>query len=69
MTQLIVTVNHIRQAKLCSRGARQWFALHKLDWQSFVTRGIEIEKLEALHDAFADKVCQCCRDEAAGEEE
>lgn len=69
MTQLIVTVNHIRQAKLCSRGARQWFELHKLNWNEFITKGLPIETLEALDDALAKRVCQCCRDEAAGEEE
>lgn len=68
-TQLIVTVNHVRQAKLCARGARQWFGLHGLDWNEFITKGLPIERLEALNDAFATRACQCCRDEAAGEEE
>lgn len=67
--QIMVNVNHIRQARLCSRGARQWFSLHGIDWQQFITKGIEIEKLEALGDAFGDRVCACARAEAAGEDE
>lgn len=66
---LRVYANHIRQAKLCTRGARQWFGLHDLDWQEFITKGIEIERIDALHDAFGDKVAACCRAEAAGEDE
>ena len=69
MSTLIVRPNHVRQAKLCTRGARQWFALHKIDWNEFVTQGVPIERLEALKDELADRVCQCCRDEAAGEED
>lgn len=64
-----VYANHIRQAKLCSRGARQWFGLHGLDWNQFITRGIAVEDIEALNDAFGNQVAAHARAEAAGEDD
>jgi len=61
--ELMVTSRHLAAAQLCSRGARQWFALHKLDYTEFVCRGIPASRLEALHDALADKVVRVAREE------
>lgn len=67
--QIMVTVAHIRAADLCSRGARQWFTRHGLNYNQFVTSGIEVEKIEATGDALGTLVAQKARAAAAGEDE
>ena len=52
----IVRMVHVRQAKMCSSGAREFFARHELDWQEFLKNGIDAEKLRATGDAMALKV-------------
>ena len=42
----------------CSRGARQWADKHKLDWQKFITDGIEEEELSNKKDAMADRLVE-----------
>lgn len=58
MTDEIVKVRmiHVREAKMCSRGARDFFAKHGLDWQEFLSEGIDSDKLEATGDAMALEV-------------
>lgn len=53
---LIVKMSHIRQAKMCSGGAREFFARHELDWQDFLKNGIDAEALRKTGDAMALKV-------------
>lgn len=52
----MVTMGHIRQAKMCSRGARAFFERHGLDWQAFLREGIDAEKLKATGDFMALQV-------------
>jgi len=57
MTQEIkVKMRHVREAKMCSRGARAFFEAHNLDWDEFLKDGIDAAKLEATGDAMAIKV-------------
>lgn len=49
----IVRMVHIRQAKMCSSGAREFFLRHGLDWQDFLKNGINAETLRATGDALA----------------
>lgn len=58
---LIITVEHVRDAGMCVRGAKQWFALHGLDFQKFLTHGIPASEVTALGDVFADKVVALAR--------
>lgn len=67
--QIMVTVAHLRAADLCSRGARQWFSRHGLDYQAFITKGVPIEAIEATGDALGALVASKARAEAAGEDE
>lgn len=67
--QIMVTVAHIRAANFCSRGARQWFARHGLDYNEFLARGLPIEQIEATGDAMGALVAQRARQAAAGEDE
>lgn len=68
MDDLIVTVEHLRKAGLCSRGARQWFAYTGLDYADFLKNGIPASRVEATNDALGMRVLKIARDEAAGED-
>jgi hypothetical protein len=59
----IITVEHIREAGMCVRGAKQWFALHGLNFQDFLLHGIPASKVTSLGDVFADKVVALARGE------
>lgn len=57
----VVTMKDVRAAKMCSRGARLFFERHGLDWRSFLSEGIEAEKLIATGDAMALQVVEVAR--------
>jgi len=52
----IVTMRHIREAKMCSRGTRAFFQAHNLDWQKFLKEGIPSKELADTGDAMALQV-------------
>jgi hypothetical protein len=54
MTDVLVTMQHVRTAGICSRGAREWFASHGLSWQDFVDHGLTATQLRATGDALAE---------------
>ena len=56
-----VTMQHVRKARMCSRGARAFFTRHGLDWAEFLRAGLPIEQIEATGDAMALKVCEVAR--------
>lgn len=67
---IIATVAHARAARLdggvtCAPGMRAWCARHGLDLPAFLRDGIEVERLEAIDDAFAQRVAALARQEAA----
>lgn len=64
----IVTIEHVVQAKLCTRGARQWFAHNNLDFRDFLTKGLPASVIEGTGDAFGIQVAKIARDEAAEEQ-
>ena len=66
---LTITVEDIRAAKMCVRGAKQWFALHKLDFADFLAHGISEERLVALNDEMANRAIEVAKLRAAGEDE
>lgn len=59
--QVIVKMEDIRAARMCSRGTRAFFARHGLDWQSFLKAGLPAEALEATGDAMALQVVEVAR--------
>lgn len=65
----LVTVEHMRKARLCSRGARQWATRHGLDYMRFLSHGYPASVFEATGDALGKLVADIARKEAAGEEE
>lgn len=58
---LMVQMRHIRQARMCARGARAFFARHGLDWNRFLREGLPAEELLATGNAMAHQVVEVAR--------
>lgn len=65
----IVTIKHVRGAKLCVRGARQWFARCGLSFEHFLKHGYPASVIEGTGDALGKHVAKQARLEAAGEDD
>lgn len=50
---ILIRMRDIRAAKMCSRGSRQFFEKHNLNWQDFLANGIPASKLEETGDHMA----------------
>lgn len=61
MTEIRVKMEHIREAKMCSRGARDFFRHYNLDWDAFLREGVSAEVLEETGDVMALKVVEVAR--------
>ena len=61
MTDVIVTMQDVRMAKMCSKGTRAFFMRHNLDWQTFLEKGLPVEVIEATGDGMALKVVEVAR--------
>ncbi len=57
-----ITMRDIRAAKMCSRGARKFFERHDLDWSRFLKEGIELDEVEPINDAMAQRVVEVVRE-------
>jgi hypothetical protein len=53
---LIITINDVRSAGHCARGARAWFEGHGLDFRAFLRDGIPAVTVLAIGDGWADQV-------------
>lgn len=58
---VMVKMEHVRAARMCSRGARAFFRRHGLDWEVFLREGLPAEKVEATGDAMAIRVAEVAR--------
>lgn len=63
-SDLIVTMRHVRSAKLCARGTRAWFKRYGLDHGDFLANGIPAEKLIAVGDPLGLRAVEEARKEA-----
>lgn len=63
MSEIRATMKHIRQCRMCSRGARAFFERHGLDWSEFLRSGVPVEALEQTGDAMAQQVASAARTE------
>ena len=61
MSDLIVTIAHVRAAGLCVNGSRTWFERHGLDFRAFLRKGLDAETLLATNDAMALRVVEHAR--------
>ena len=57
----MVKMEHVRAARMCSRGARAFFLRHSLDWEAFLREGLPAEQIEATGDAMAIRVAEVAR--------
>ena len=55
---MMVTMKELRVCGFCSRGARKVFQKANLDWNDFLTNGIELEdmKLNGIDKHFTDEI-------------
>ena len=60
---VIVTMRHIRAAKICADGARTFFKRHGIDWTAFLSDGVPEETLLQTGDAQAARVVEIARAE------
>lgn len=58
---VMVKMEHVRAARMCSRGARAFFVRHGLDWERFLREGLPAEQIEATGDAMAIQVAEVAR--------
>lgn len=58
---VMVRMEHVRAARMCSRGARAFFLRHNLDWEAFLREGLLAEQFEATGDAMAIRVAEVAR--------
>lgn len=58
-----VRTRHLRQAKLCHNGARQWFAARGWSWADFVQNGRPVEDFEATGCPLAARLAKAAREE------
>lgn len=64
----LVKIEHLRSARLCSRGARMWFSRHGLDYTQFLNHGYPASVIEATGDALGKLVADVARKAAAGDD-
>lgn len=55
---MIITITDIRQAGHCTRGAKNWFAEHELDFRDFLKNGIDAETFLATGCGMARQVVE-----------
>lgn len=52
-SELRVYSRHIRAAKICMNGSRQFFVKHDLNWNDFLDNGIPVSVLKKIGDPIA----------------
>jgi len=60
---MIIYMSDIRAAKMCSKGARDFFKHHNMDWNTFIKDGLPSEQFEKTGDAMALQVVEVARGE------
>lgn len=58
---MIVIYADLRACNFCSRGARDWFKRHNLNYLDFVQNGLHESVLAATGDALAIRVIEQAR--------
>lgn len=53
---IIVRMSDIRAVSQCSKGARAFAEIHKLDWSDFLKNGVDCGTLMDLDDVMAMQV-------------
>lgn len=70
MSELIITIEHVRAARIagagtqCAPGIRAWFNHHELSLTDFLQNGLSESRLRATNCAFALRAIEVARLEA-----
>ncbi|WP_027489391.1 hypothetical protein [Rhodanobacter sp. OR92] len=70
MAEILITMQHVRAAKLggvgvlCADGIRDWCVRYNVDLRQLAEEGLPISQAEAIDDAFARRVVAIARAEA-----
>ena len=65
MTDPIVKVKHVRAARLCTGGARRWFARRGLSWKVFLRDGLPASVIGQFGDPIAARAIEEAQKDAA----
>ena len=58
MSEPIVKIKHVRAARLCTGGARRWFASRGLDWNVFLRDGLPASVIGQFGDPIAARAIE-----------
>lgn len=58
---MMVYMSDIRAAKMCSKGTRDFFMRHNMDWTTFLKEGLPAEEFIRTKDAMALQVVEVAR--------
>lgn len=64
MSDVVFYMRHVREAKLCASGARQWFQRNGFSWTDFIENGMCASRVRPLNDEFANRVIALAEQEA-----
>lgn len=72
MSELRVTMRHVREKSprgcgWCTRGTKDWFDAHGMNFRDFLQHGLPIESLEAMDDPFAQRIAKFVREKMSKE--
>ena len=56
LEEMTITIEDVRKAGYCVRGARQWFSAHGMNFRTFLTDGIPADEFVEKGDALAARV-------------
>lgn len=54
---ILVTIRHMRAARVCRDARRVFFEPNGLDWREFVRHGLPSELLRSFNHPIANRVC------------
>lgn len=56
-----VELQDLAALRYCHKGARRWFAMHGLDWETFLREGLPAETLASVNDPLANAAIEQAR--------
>jgi len=59
--ELMINIKHAKALKYCSKGVRNFFNKHGLDYSAFVTTGVPASKIMATNDLMAIRMVEVAR--------
>jgi len=62
--EILVHMRHIREARFCRGGFKDYCAAHGLDWRR-IGEGVPVSELRRLSDGLANRVCDLAEAEAS----